>query len=323
MKKKLLKITFLTFFICLIAIVFLLYGPISFFRKTLITTAMTTKSHQFIATFLYSDKTIKKVMNENRVIEESKSNENKVISDDLDKKIQSNKENKLYKIIDIDEKTYKGYLVAIYDPSRVKVATSKYLGKKGEYITTVSKDNNAKVIINASGFYDPEWNSNGAIPHGLVIQNGKVVSDFKKSNVSGGLVGFDKNDNLVLEKYTKEEAIKNGIRDAVEFGPFLIKNGISSKVEGNGGWGIAPRTVIAQRKDKIVLFLVIDGRSTKSLGASMKDLINILERCKAYNAANMDGGSSTELVVNGKIKNTPVASGKNGLRKLPTFWMVK
>ena len=323
MKKKLLKITFLTFFICLIAIAFLLYGPISFFRETLITTAMTTKSHQFIATFLYSDKTIKKVMNENRVIEESKSNENKVISDDLNKEIQNNKDNKLYKIIDIDEKTYKGYLVAIYDPSKVKVATSKYLGKKGEYITTVSKDNNAKVIINASGFYDPEWNSNGAIPHGLVIQNGTVVSDFKKSNVSGGLVGFDKNDNLVLEKYTKEEAINNGIRDAVEFGPFLIKNGISSKVEGNGGWGIAPRTVIAQRKDKIVLFLVIDGRSTKSLGASMKDLINILERCKVYNAANMDGGSSTELVVNGKIKNTPVASGKNGLRKLPTFWMLK
>ena len=323
MKKKLLKITFLTFFICLIAIAFLLYGPISFFRETLITTAMTTKSHQFIATFLYSDKTIKKVMNENRVIEESKSNENKVISDDLNKEIQNNKDNKLYKIIDIDEKTYKGYLVAIYDPSKVKVATSKYLGKKGEYITTVSKDNNAKVIINASGFYDPEWNSNGAIPHGLVIQNGTVVSDFKKSNVSGGLVGFDKNDNLVLEKYTKEEAINNGIRDAVEFGPFLIKNGISSKVEGNGGWGIAPRTVIAQRNDKIVLFLVIDGRSTKSLGASMKDLINILERCKVYNAANMDGGSSTELVVNGKIKNTPVASGKNGLRKLPTFWMLK
>ena len=323
MKKKLLKITFLTFFICLIAIVFLLYGPISFFRETLITTAMTTKTHQFIATFLYSDKTIKKVMEENRVIEESKSNENKVISYDLDKEIQSNKENKLYKIIDIDEKTYKGYLVAIYDPSKVKVATSKYLGKKGEYITTVSKDNNAKVIINASGFYDPEWNSNGALPHGLVIKNGKAVSDFKDSNVSGGLVGFDKNDNLVLEKYTKEEAINNGIRDAVEFGPFLIKNGISSKVEGNGGWGIAPRTVIAQRKDKIVLFLVIDGRSTKSLGASMKDLINILERCKAYNAANMDGGSSTELVVNGKIKNTPVASGKNGLRKLPTFWMLK
>ena len=323
MKKKLLKIIFLTFFICLIAIVFLLYGPISFFRETLITTAMTTKTHQFIATFLYSDKTIKKVMEENRVIEESKSNENKVISYDLDKEIQSNKENKLYKIIDIDEKTYKGYLVAIYDPSKVKVATSKYLGKKGEYITTVSKDNNAKVIINASGFYDPEWNSNGALPHGLVIKNGKAVSDFKDSNVSGGLVGFDKNDNLVLEKYTKEEEINNGIRDAVEFGPFLIKNGISSKVEGNGGWGIAPRTVIAQRKDKIVLFLVIDGRSTKSLGASMKDLINILERCKAYNAANMDGGSSTELVVNGKIKNTPVASGKNGLRKLPTFWMLK
>lgn len=323
MKKKFLKFTFLTFFICMIVVVFLLYGPIKYFRDTLITTAMTTKSHQFIATFLYSDKTIKKVMNSNKVIEDTTVKETKEKDFDLDKEILDNKENKLYKVIDINENTYKGYLVAIYDPSRVKVATSKYLGKKGEYITTVSKDNNAKVMINASGFYDPEWSSNGAVPHGLVIKDGKIVSNFKKSDVGGGLVGFDKNDNLVLGNYTKEEAINIGIRDAVEFGPFLIKDGASSIVEGNGGWGIAPRTVIAQRKDKIVLFLVIDGRSTKSLGASMKDLINILERCKAYNAANMDGGSSTELVINDKIKNTPVASGKSGLRKLPTFWMVK
>ena len=55
----------------------------------------------------------------------------------------------------------------------------------------------------------------------------------------------------------------------------------------------------------------------------MSDLLDILLRCKAYNAANMDGGSSTELLINNKIINNPVAEGKNGLRKLPTFWMVK
>ena len=55
----------------------------------------------------------------------------------------------------------------------------------------------------------------------------------------------------------------------------------------------------------------------------MNDLIKIMSRYKAYNAANMDGGSSTELVINNKVINTPVAGEKNGLRKLPTFWMVK
>ena len=63
-----------------------------------------------------------------------------------------------------------------------------------------------------------------------------------------------------------------GIRDAVEFGPFLIINGKSSFVRGNGGLGIAPRTAIGQRKDGIALFLVINGRLANSIGADMEDL---------------------------------------------------
>jgi len=325
MRKKARKIVLYIFLVIIVLTIFILYGPISYFRNTLITTAMTTKSHKFIATFLYSDKTIKKVMKENRVIESKGKNitKEKESYDKYDKEILDRKENALYKIINIKEKNYSGYLVAIYNPKRVTLATSKYLGKKGEYITTVSKDNKAKVMINAGGFYDPDWNSNGAIPHGIVIKDGKIISEFSKSDVVGGLIGFDENDNLILGNYTKDEIRKLRIRDAVEFGPFLIRNGEKSIVKGNGGWGIAPRTVIGQRKDKIVLFLIIDGRSTKSLGADMNDLINIMSRYKAYNAANLDGGSSTELIINNKIINTPVAGDKNGLRKLPTFWMVK
>lgn len=325
MRKKARKIVLYIFLVIIVLTIFILYGPISYFRNTLITTAMTTKSHKFIATFLYSDKTIKKVMKENRVIESKGKNipKEKESYDKYDKEILDRKENALYKIINIKERNYSGYLVAIYNPKRVTLATSKYLGKKGEYITTVSKDNKAKVMINAGGFYDPDWNSNGAIPHGIVIKDGKIISEFSKSDVVGGLIGFDENDNLILGNYTKDEIRKLRIRDAVEFGPFLIRNGEKSIVKGNGGWGIAPRTVIGQRKDKIVLFLIIDGRSTKSLGADMNDLINIMSRYKAYNAANLDGGSSTELIINNKIINTPVAGDKNGLRKLPTFWMVK
>ena len=323
MKRKVRKILLFIFLFTIVLTIFLLYGPISYFRDTLITTAMTTKSHQFIATFLYSNKTIEKVMSENKVIETKTEKEERKNSENYDKEIVDRKNNELYKLIEIKEKTFSGYLVAIYDPKRVSIATSKYLGKKGEYITTVSKDNNAKVMINASGFYDPDWNSNGAIPHGIVVKNKKIVSEFEKANVGGGLVGFDENDNLIMENYTKEEVKSLKIRDAVEFGPFLIRNGEKSIIKGNGGWGIAPRTVIGQRKDKIVLFLIIDGRTTKSLGADMNDLIKIMSRYKAYNAANMDGGSSTELVINNKVINTPVAGEKNGLRKLPTFWMVK
>ena len=55
----------------------------------------------------------------------------------------------------------------------------------------------------------------------------------------------------------------------------------------------------------------------------VNDLIKIFQQYGAYNAANLDGGSSTELYVKGKIKNTPVGGGKDGLRKMPIYWVVK
>ena len=48
---------------------FLFYGPWHGFRDFWITTAMTTLSHQYLATWLYSDKTINKVLESNKIIE--------------------------------------------------------------------------------------------------------------------------------------------------------------------------------------------------------------------------------------------------------------
>ena len=177
--------------------------------------------------------------------------------------------------------------------------------------------------MNAGGFYDPDWNSNGALPHGTVISYGKVVSDYQDANVGGGFIGFTNDDKLILGNMSKDDAVNMGYRDAIEFGPYLIINGKRSFVKGNGGWGIAPRSAIGQRQDGIVLLVVINGRIASSIGADMIDLCDIMENYGAYNAANLDGGSSSELVINNKIVNTPVAGGDNGLRDMSTFWVVK
>ena len=47
----------------------LLYGPWKNFREWLITTAMTTMTHQYFATWFYDDDVIKDVLNRNKVIE--------------------------------------------------------------------------------------------------------------------------------------------------------------------------------------------------------------------------------------------------------------
>ena len=119
------------------------------------------------------------------------------------------------------------------------------------------------------------------------------------------------------------EAIAEGMMDAVEFGPNLIVNGKVSKIHGDGGWGTAPRSVIAQRKDGIVLFLIIEGRLPGySTGATMNDVIDILLRYKAYNAANLDGGASSTMSVEGKLWNKPSAGESYGGRTVSNAWIV-
>ncbi len=335
LKKKLIVIFSSLFVAGVSVLLFLFYGPWDGFRNFWITSAMTTMNHQYLATWLYSDETIQKVLANNQIVEideVSDSNSIKIrkysaktiYKNEYEKAVLTKDPgNDLYKVIPVSGTSYQGYLVAVYDPSRISVATTKYLGKYGESITTVAKRENAIIAMNAGGFYDPDWNSNGALPHGTVISNGKVVSDYEDARVGGGFICFTKENKLILGKMTKEEALAKGCRDAVEFGPYLIVNGKSSFIKGNGGWGIAPRTAIGQRKDGIVLMLVINGRIPSSIGADLVDLTEIMENYGAYNAANLDGGSSSELVINQKIVNTPVAGGVNGLRDMPTFWIVK
>ncbi len=335
-KKKLIIVTssIITFFLCVF--LFLFYGPWSGFRNFWITSAMTTMSHQYLATFFYSDETIQKVLEENSIIEVNEStnpdlikfkkysNAMTIFKNKYEKEVLTkDKGNDLYKVINVAGKSYQGFLVVVYDPGRVSLATTKYLGEKGESILEIVEREKAIIAINGGGFYDPNWNSNGGIPHGTVIQNGNVVSEFQDAAMGGGFIGFTKDNKFVLGKMSKQEALNIGYRDAIEFGPFLIVNGKSSFVKGNGGWGIAPRTAIGQRRDGIVLMLVINGRIPTSIGADMTDLTEIMENYGAYNAANLDGGSSTELVIKNKIINTPVAGGTNGLRDMSTFWIVK
>ena len=334
LKRKIVVGICITYIISFTSFLFLFYGPFDGFRNYWITSAMTTMSHQYLATWFYSEETIMKVLENNSIVEiDEISNPDEIqfrkytttiYRNEYEKEIlEKDSDNELYKLIPIKGTGYHGYLVAIYDPSRIHIATSAKLGVRGESILTVSQRENAIIAMNASGFFDPDWNSSGALPHGTVIQDGKIVSDYADANSAGGFIGFTYDNKFILGNMSKEQAIQTGYRDAVEFGPYLIVNGKRSFFKGNGGWGTAPRSAIGQRKDGIVLFLVINGRLATSIGANMVDLTDIMERYGAYNAANLDGGSSSELVINQKIINTPVAGGKYGLRDMPTFWVVK
>lgn len=336
--KKIKKSVVIFAILDLLALIFFFfaYGPISYFRNLWITTAMTTMSHKYLARTLYSDRMIQKVLSEN-YLQETGENTNSELIDfgqmqEPDKYesiyeeqiLKRDEGNDLYKVIPLSGSGYKGYLVAIYDPSKISLVSTQYLGNKGEFLSSMSKRLNFKVGINAGGFADGGGVGSGGIPTGTVIQNGRISYRGVDTGWGGGLIGFNQEHVLVLTKESPEQAIQNGMVDAVDFGPFLIVNGKRSIAKGNGGWGISSRTVIAQRQDGIVLFVIIDGRQPGySIGINMVDMTDLLVRYKAYNAANLDGGASTDLVIHGKIINKPCAYSATGERMIPNAWIVE
>lgn len=334
MKKALISVLIvIDLLICIF--LFFTYGPVDYFRNLLVTTAMTTKSHHYLARTLYDDETIYKIMDSNYMEEVNENTnltsinigniEEKTEYDSIyEEQILKRDKDAVYKIIPLSGSTYKGYLVAIYDPSRIELVTSKYLGKRGETVQEMAKRENALIAINAGGFADAGGVGNGGTPTGSLIQDSRLIYQGPDTGWGGGIAGFTKNNILMLYKGTANEAIEQGIEDAVDFGPFLIVNGKRSIAKGNGGYGISSRTAIGQRQDGIVLFVVIDGRQPGySLGINMSELTDIFARYRAYNAINLDGGASSSLVENGKIISKPCAYSVTGERWISSSWIVK
>ena len=287
---------------------FLLYGPYDNFRTWLISTAMSTMNHQYLCKWFYNDDEILKVIKGNYIVEVNEETNTDLIDmkeeitydNEYEEQILKHNKDEKYKIIELEVNGQKGYLAAIYDPSMVKVSVTKSLGVKGQLVTKMAEDNKAILSVNGGGFYDPGNNSTGGMPTGVTISNGKVITDNNYSSYtqSGGIIGITNDNKLVLIKgATAQKALNMNVRDGVSWGPFLIVNGKKSFIKGNGGWGYAARTAIGQRSDGIILLLVINSNSSRTKGADMVDLTDIMDKYGAINAANLDGGTSTVMVL--------------------------
>lgn len=67
-----------------------------------------------------------------------------------------------------------------------------------------------------------------------------------------------------------------------------------------------PRTAIGISRDaRTLLLLVVDGRTTRSVGMTLVELAEQMRRLGAWQALNFDGGGSTTMVVDGAIVNAP------------------
>lgn len=313
-----LVILFLLFFILgTITVVF--RGPSETAKGLLATTLMETSAMKFVPRMYFSEEEVDLLLKKNSAVAVNEITDTSLVV--IEKKEESSEEIKPeenIEIIDISSSTYKGKLMIVKDPSKVKVSVSaeNFGDGKGMKIDEHVEKEGAIAGVNAGGFADENGMGNGGQPLGLVIKDGRVVSGLETYSC---VIGLDKDDKLVVGSMKGTEAVERGLRDAVSFGPVYIVNGKRSEVIGTGG-GVNPRTCIGQRADGAVLLLTIDGRQATSLGATHSDCIDILEEYGAVNAANLDGGSSTSMYYDGEIQNVPATV--YGPRDIPTAFVV-
>lgn len=223
-------------------------------------------------------------------------------------------------IEDISGTNFKGKLLIVNDPKKLRIAVPGKAGK-GEKVSSMVSRLGAVAGVNAGGFVDPEWKGNGFQPTGLVMSGGKIFYNDVGMNTPNHIVGIDKEGRLIAGKYKASELLQMGVQEAVTFSPRFIVNGVGQIKSAADGWGIAPRTSIAQKEDGTIMFAIIDGRQPgHSIGATLFDVQKIFLEHGAITAANLDGGSSTVLVRNNEILNKPAS--QYGERYLPTAFLV-
>jgi hypothetical protein len=81
----------------------------------------------------------------------------------------------------------------------------------------------------------------------------------------------------------------------------------SPEVDGTGDFfGRHSRTAVGVTGDGRLLLVVVDGRQPGySRGMTLRELAELLRRLGAVQAMNLDGGGSSEMVVNGLTANRP------------------
>lgn len=306
-------------FTILIAPFMLFYGPFENVKATVVGSAMTTSTHQWIATTFLSRKHIDEILSRNKV--------NTIVQADISQlrnEINAglvNNNNEIDKI-KINGDKYEGTLLIIKNPKSIRVGYSEKLGESGETTSAMAKRYNAVAAINAGGFVANKSGDNSkGNPGGILISNGKIIYNSLKKNEQTCIAGITKDGVLLVGNYSIEEMEKLGISEAVSFGPALIVNGKKTITEGDGGWGTAPRTAIAQRKDGSILFLVIDGKYIGRLAVTLRELQDILYDYGAYNAVNLDGGSSSTMYYNGEVISNPYKS--SGERLIQSIFYVE
>ncbi|MBQ9912027.1 MAG: phosphodiester glycosidase family protein [Firmicutes bacterium] len=318
-------------------------GPSIAARDTFVTTVLESGNLKFLAHVFLSSDEINEIVEKTSMGQMDTDIDQGLINTDTE--VEGDFDENGVEIVTINGSNYYATMLIVKDPSKVQVGTSYnsnngYWGEYGENIDDLVIHNGAIGGVNG-GIYVADLNKGGS-PYGVCVSRGLIEYNDPSGYPYYGMymIGLD-NSNILrivsIEGWSPDQfsayVYENGIRDAVAFQDEasdannhfvpLIINGEARELNGAGS-GANPRTVIGQREDGAILLLVTDGRGKSGhLGATASDLISIMLKYGAVNAANLDGGSSSCMYYNGKMLMDSVTLwATNSSWKLPTGFVI-
>ncbi|MEI7473210.1 MAG: phosphodiester glycosidase family protein [bacterium] len=201
-------------------------------------------------------------------------------------------------------------------------------------VIKIDSYNQPRMLATKTILYSSKWGwvSPVAPKYGvnILIKNNEVKS------ISANPIPLDENsvvvsgskkllDNLEVGEKTTVKITSSpdwsDVSEAIGGGPYLIKDGHlfvdANEQKLHSISGLNPRTAIGYTKDNVVVIITVDGRQENSSGLSLYELAKVMQKYGCYFAMNLDGGTSTQMVIKNRIVNSPLVKGgayvSNGL----------
>lgn len=179
-------------------------------------------------------------------------------------------------------------------------------------VTTPTFARNVGALVAING----DW-SDGRTPVGIAVSDGTRWHGHIPDNRLGGRWGFfgctiDKRCEIGNAPPLDTDAtLANPTAAPLRFYEAIGANGvvlISNGAPRTGCYDTArnPRSAIGYSEDRNTLWLVVvDGRRTGAAGMTCDETRALMANLGCYEAAMLDGGGSSTLVVDGSVRNTP------------------
>ena len=220
-------------------------------------------------------------------------------------------------VVRIREELFRGVLILGKYPERLSCAAAENWGVEGQKAGDIAAANGALVAMTASGFSDsaPE----GTAQTGASMCSGKIYGDHLKPGYKR--IELRSDDRLYVVDAPAD--FHPDCTDATEWTPALIVDGQTVVTKEDHYNARNPRCCLGQAADGTVLMLCIEGRYFDSLGATAPECAEILARYGAWQAMNLDGGTSAICWYDGRCITRCSDPELPEGRLLPNCWIYK